>query len=86
MIAAPEEVSTIEPPLPAAIMGGTAALSVMNVPVSVTSISSRNSATSMSHRSFGQEMIAAFAATMFQPPAERGDALVEHALDRRRGP
>ena len=68
MIAAPDEVSTIDPPLPAAIMGGTAALTVMNVPVSVTSISSRNSATSIAQVSCGQEMIAAFAATMSSRP------------------
>ena len=41
-------VSTIEPPLPAAIMCGTAALTVMNMPVSFTSISSRNCSTSIS--------------------------------------
>ena len=40
----------------------------MNVPVSVTSISSRNSATSMAQVSFGQEMIAALAATMSSLP------------------
>ena len=58
----------MDPPLPAAIMRGTAALTVMNVPVSVTSISSRNSARSIAQVSFGQEMIAALAATMSSRP------------------
>ena len=75
MIAAPEEVSTIDPPLPAAIMGGIAALTVMKVPVSVTSMSSRNWSRSMSQVSCGQEMIAAFAATMSsRPPSSASPA------------
>ena len=58
----------LDPPLPAAIMCGIAALTVMNVPVSVTSMSSRNWSRSMSQVSRGAEMIAALAATMSSRP------------------
>ena len=66
--AAVEPVTTIEPPRPAAIIGGTVARSVFQAPVRLTSITSRHSSSVISQGGRLCGAMAAFAETTSRCP------------------